>query len=151
DGRSGRADVVRLELRDSGGRGRYRGGVGIEYGVSPHKTGRPSMTNTMSSGVLVPGGRGLAGGMPGGSASTPILRGTDVRRLMAASRLPSAIEEIAAQQVDVQRPKQHSLVTVDDVLIGRVQGGAGYGDPLRRDPRRVATDVAEGLVSPEAA
>jgi N-methylhydantoinase B len=27
-------------------------------------------------------------------------------------------------------------------------GGAGYGDPLRRDPALVARDVAEGLVSP---
>jgi N-methylhydantoinase B len=30
-------------------------------------------------------------------------------------------------------------------------GGGGYGDPLERDPELVARDVAEGLVSPQAA
>ena len=33
-------------------------------------------------------------------------------------------------------------------MISVLGGGAGYGDPLRRDPALVARDVAEGLVSP---
>ncbi|MEU9343825.1 hydantoinase B/oxoprolinase family protein [Streptomyces sp. NPDC048278] len=141
----------RRELRDSGGPGRYRGGVGIEYAVSAHKTGRPSTVSTMSSGVMVPGGRGLAGGMPGGPAGTTILRGTDIRAQLAAGRLPSGTEDLTAERTDVQLPKQHSPITVDDVLVGRVPGGAGYGDPLRRDPARVAVDVAESLVSRDTA
>jgi N-methylhydantoinase B/oxoprolinase/acetone carboxylase alpha subunit len=30
-------------------------------------------------------------------------------------------------------------------------GGGGYGDPRERDPARVATDVAEGFVTPARA
>ena len=30
-------------------------------------------------------------------------------------------------------------------------GGGGYGDPRRRDPAALASDVAEGYVSPAAA
>ena len=30
-------------------------------------------------------------------------------------------------------------------------GGGGFGDPLERDPARVAADVAEGYVTPAAA
>ncbi len=30
-------------------------------------------------------------------------------------------------------------------------GGGGFGDPLKRAPARVAADVADGLVSREAA
>ena len=33
-----------------------------------------------------------------------------------------------------------------DVLAYTFQGGGGYGDPLRRDPQRVARDVATDFV-----
>src|SRR6185295_17399465 len=39
----------------------------------------------------------------------------------------------------------------DDVVVMRSSGGGGYGDPLQRDPNRVATDVAHGSVTLEAA
>lgn len=38
-----------------------------------------------------------------------------------------------------------------DVVVMRSSGGGGYGDPLERDPRRVAEDVARQVVSLEAA
>jgi N-methylhydantoinase B len=37
------------------------------------------------------------------------------------------------------------------VLVARAPAGAGYGDPLRRDPAAVAADVVGGLVSSEMA
>ncbi len=39
----------------------------------------------------------------------------------------------------------------DESVVMRSSGGGGYGDPLERDPARVATDIAYGYVSPEAA
>jgi N-methylhydantoinase B len=38
-----------------------------------------------------------------------------------------------------------------DQLWEYVAGGAGYGDPLERDPDRVLADVLDGKVSTEAA
>lgn len=38
-----------------------------------------------------------------------------------------------------------------DVVIMDAAGGGGYGDPLERDPERVAEDVKEGYVSLAAA
>ena len=38
-----------------------------------------------------------------------------------------------------------------DVLIAGSAGGAGYGDPLRRDPAAVVADLGGGLVSEAAA
>lgn len=35
-----------------------------------------------------------------------------------------------------------------DVIRHEQAGGGGYGDPLRRDPRRVGADVADGKISP---
>jgi N-methylhydantoinase B len=43
------------------------------------------------------------------------------------------------------------MIGEDDVLVGVLQGGGGYGDPLRREPAHVAEDVAKGLVSREIA
>src|SRR5262249_61361751 len=38
-----------------------------------------------------------------------------------------------------------------DVLLMESSGGGGFGDPLERDPARVAADVGEGYVTPAAA
>jgi N-methylhydantoinase B len=38
-----------------------------------------------------------------------------------------------------------------DVLVMESSGGGGFGDPLERDPARVAADVGEGYVTPDAA
>ena len=38
-----------------------------------------------------------------------------------------------------------------DALYVRWNGGGGWGDPITRDPEAVATDVAAGLVGPDAA
>jgi N-methylhydantoinase B len=38
-----------------------------------------------------------------------------------------------------------------DVVVMDAAGGGGYGDPLTRDPELVAADVADGLVSLDAA
>jgi N-methylhydantoinase B len=39
----------------------------------------------------------------------------------------------------------------DDIVVMRSSGGGGYGDPLQRDPERVAADVEHGSVSAAAA
>jgi N-methylhydantoinase B len=49
------------------------------------------------------------------------------------------------------RGKGQQTVARDDVLTILMPGGGGLGDPLRRDPQRVAEDVRLGLVSAEAA
>jgi N-methylhydantoinase B len=42
-------------------------------------------------------------------------------------------------------------VPIGAEAIVRTGGGGGWGDPLERDPERVAEDVAEALVSAAAA
>jgi N-methylhydantoinase B len=38
-----------------------------------------------------------------------------------------------------------------DQLWEYIAGGAGYGDPLERDPELVLADVLDGKITPEAA
>ena len=140
--------LYRRELCDGGGAGRFRGGAAVEFASIPHKLPvDPGMCVTFAAGVRVPAGRGLSGGHPGAATSNVILRGTNVRELFAAGRLPASIEEITAASVEVQLPKMISPLGEGDVLIGVQASGAGYGDPLRRDPQLVAKDVRDALVS----
>jgi N-methylhydantoinase B len=144
--------VYRRELADSGGPGRFRGGVAVEFATTPHKMPiEPAGLNTVGSGVSLPTGRGLSGGHPGAVSRNVIYRGSNLRQLFAHGRIPLSSDELEAQDVDVLAAKSFTMIAGDDVLVGILQGGAGYGDPIRRDPESVAVDVAKGLVSPEVA
>ena len=44
-----------------------------------------------------------------------------------------------------------NAVPAESRAMVRTGGGGGWGNPLERDPEKVAWDVVEGMVSPEAA
>ncbi|HUB76318.1 MAG TPA: hydantoinase B/oxoprolinase family protein, partial [Solirubrobacteraceae bacterium] len=144
--------IYRRELRDGGGPGRYRGGVPVEFATVPHKLPlRPAALNTLASGVAVPAGRGLSGGAPGAAARNLVLRDSNVRALFRDGVVPLRAEEIDAAARDRLPAKSVVSVDHDDVIIGSLAGGGGFGDPLRREPAAVARDVAAGLVGAHAA
>jgi N-methylhydantoinase B len=151
EGRGGLLELYRREMRDSGGPGRFRGGVGLEGGYLPHKVAEPAVCNTWATGVVAPGGRGLSGGSPGASAAHVVVRGSNARQLLAAGELPLDHEQLESAAVDVQAAKDLTLIGEDDLRYGVIPGGAGFGDPLRREPDAVARDVAGQLVSEESA
>ena len=106
----------------------------------------PAGLNTIGSGISVPTGRGLSGGHPGAVSRNVIYRGSDIRELFARGTVPLSSDEIQAQEVDVLAAKSFTMIGGSDLLVGILQGGGGFGDPIRRDPDRVAVDVAKGLV-----
>ncbi len=113
---------------DSGGAGRFRGGLGLE------KVYEATTTDVMVSHrgerfASVPWG--LHGGAPGRCARAFILR-KDGRR-----------EELPSKKMLVLHP--------GDQLWEYIAGGAGYGDPLDRDPELVLADVLDRKVSRDAA
>ncbi len=143
--------VYRREVVDSGGPGRFRGGVSVEFAGIPHKVNSPSLFQTLASGVGVPAGRGLSGGSPGVAPSSTVLRGSNVAEIFASGRVPTSAEELTYEHRDPQEAKQFTVLAPGDFVVGVGAGGAGYGDPLRRDPAAVARDVYDGLVSAEVA
>ena len=140
--------VYRREVPDSGGPGRYRGGVSIEFAAALHKAAGAATLNSTASGVAAPGGRGLAGGLPGAASSNLVLRESDLSDRLAAGLVPTDPAGVAAAHADVREAKSLTEIAERDFVISVLGGGAGYGDPLRRDPALVARDVAEGRVSP---
>ena len=118
--------IRRRELRpDSGGAGRYRGGLGQVIEVASHE-GRPVDLFGTVDRVKYPA-RGCFGGANGAPGRLQLGSGTRLNG------------------------KGKQLIPADDVLIFETPGGGGYGDPLARDPEQVARDCAAGLVSRRAA
>jgi N-methylhydantoinase B len=142
--------LYRREATDSGGVGRQRGGAGVEYAATPHKSAGPIFGATLSSQIDQPGGAGLSGGGPAACASNIVVRGTDVAQLLAAGSVPKAMEELTGTETDIVPAKAQVMIESGDVFFSAIGGGSAIGDPLRRDPGHVLADVREGLVSAAA-
>lgn len=140
--------VYRREREGSGGHGRFRGGMGLEFALIPHKNAVPLEDIVFATAVSQPEGHGIAGGTPASMAGNVVLRGSDVLDQFKARRVPTSAAEIAAQSTDVLAAKQATRIDGSDCHVSTVPGGGGYGDPLRRDPGRVAVDLTRGNISP---
>jgi N-methylhydantoinase B len=138
--------LFRRRLCDSGGAGEFRGGTGGEYAIVPHGAADGTVGLVVSGkGVEFPMGHGLAGGYPGAPGRYVI-----AREAQAPGAPPAlALGELAGRHETVSWGVY--TLAERDALYVRWNGAGGVGDPLARDPARVAADVATGVVSPEAA
>lgn len=145
--------LYRRELEDSGGAGRWRGGVGLAYAWMAYRA--ESMSLTCFGGGMATsafGAEGAMGGYPSPSAHVHVLRATNVKALLAAGRVPTAIGDMEAAEAFSRPSKANTLpLGPDDVVEATVSGGGGYADPLERDPAHVARDVVNGHASRAAA
>jgi N-methylhydantoinase B len=134
---------------DTSGDGRRRGGASAETAFA---LGLDTVNALiMTHGLEVPNATGALGGAPGSQVRQRIgrhaLNGAPYRSLAPG-------EDAAALGGDWEElgPKPGMVpVGRDDVIALRWQGGGGVGDPLAREPWRVATDVADGLLSSRTA
>jgi len=113
---------------DSGGAGQFRGGLGLVK-VFEATTADVLVSHRGERFASAPWG--LHGGAPGRSAHAFIVRRDGSR------------EELPSKKMIVLHP--------GDQLWEYIAGGAGYGDPLDREPGRVLADVLDGKVSRESA
>ena len=124
--------VERLELRmDSGGDGRWRGGLGLRREVS--LLAPEAQLSVLAEKNLLPP-YGVCGGMSGAPNRFYVIRnGGEIE----PSPLPGKVSGFPLR--------------AGDLVVMETSGGGGYGDPLERDPVAVARDVAEGVISPAKA
>lgn len=115
---------------DGGGAGRFRGGVGLVRRIRLLEA--EAQYSVLSDRSVIPpwGILGAGSGLP---YHLSIERGGQVSEFNTPGKVTG-----------------HSIVR-DDVVVMRSSGGGGYGDPLTRDPRRVAEDVTREIVSLKAA
>ena len=140
--------LFRRQLADSGGAGRFRGGASAGVAIVPYSGGGDLETSFSGVGAETPNAVGLAGGLPGASARyLRFPRAGMLARLDAGEPLPGQLDEIPGPPVVAPINSSHSPFGADTVEYHNWQGGGGYGDPLDREPARVAADVLAGLVS----
>lgn len=117
--------VVRCELiEDSGGAGTFRGGLGIRREYEVLEPARFSLRSTRHKVAPL----GVEGGAPGRIGRLTVNPGTAAERV-----LPSRYADLPLN------PGDHFVL--------ETPGGGGFGDPGRRDPRLVLSDVRNGYVS----
>ena len=134
---------------DSGGAGRYRGGLGIDIASTPWRTPGGELQVFVSCWQVPP--PGLGGGFPGSSSGFEVIRAGYDRSMLASHGLPGDLAELSGTVEALQAKHFGVAVVPGDVIRMRCGGGAGVGDPLTRDAERVADDVRDGAVSRGAA
>ncbi|WP_353233713.1 hydantoinase B/oxoprolinase family protein [Diaphorobacter ruginosibacter] len=117
----------RKEYRpDSGGAGASRGGLGQTIAIE-HAQGAPMVLEATWDRVHYPP-RGALGGHDGAAGAAHL-----------------------AHSGAVLRGKGRQLVPAGEVLVVQTPGGAGLGDPAKRDAALVDHDLRAGFITPEAA
>jgi N-methylhydantoinase B len=111
---------------DTGGAGRHRGGVGVgrAYRFEAPSTGICIVYKTKTKPWAI------GEGMPGDNNHVVLNPGTDREVVQGGS---------------------YNHLETGDVLVNNTGGGGGWGNPIDREPERVAVDVRNGFVSVEAA
>jgi N-methylhydantoinase B len=138
--------LYRRERADSCGHGRFRGGVGIEFAVKPHRNPVPVTQVAIASGVEQPAGNGIGGGCGPAVHYNLMLRGSNAGSLLGSGRVPGEFADLTAD-LEILQAKDRTEFDGDDVHVCGIAGGGAVGDPLRREPERVLADLADGLIS----
>ena len=138
--------LYRRQAVDSGGAGKFRGGVGVELAVKPH--GVKSIPDFVlhSHGIQIPNGSGQAGGYPHTCNLITIVRGSGATASLKKGMLPQGLDDFDGRK-EVPLSFMHTQLDQDDVFSCTSSGGGGWGDPLERDPRLVMQDLEHGLVT----
>lgn len=142
--------VYRRRLADSGGPGKYRGGLTAAAAVVPYRTKELILKSTNTAGTEESNAHGIDGGYPGAGSQVTMVRGSNVWDLLRSGRVPDDYAGFGGTVTHLPS-KAADVLKLDDVMVFYPPGGGGYGDPLERDPERVARDVADGRVSRERA
>jgi len=107
---------------DSGGAGRFRGGLGIARQIRAMRDG---VVFSVRSDGHVLGAPGLAGGQPGGTARL-------VRNVGTGQE-----EELSSKTASI-------VLAAGETVRIETGGGGGFGDPEQRDPAALAADLRAG-------
>jgi N-methylhydantoinase B len=138
--------LFRRVVTDSGGPGKYRGGVAHEFAIIPYGGISNSFEDVLlpGKGVLCPLSSGIFGGYPGGTVQYTQYIDANT------SILPNRTNFIKSKK---EEHKRWGVIEIgkNDIAYNRLDGGGGYGDPLTRDPELVRRDVFNNIVSDDMA
>jgi len=143
--------------RDSGGAGKFRGGVGTaQLWICHHVPMLFAMAIADNSRIQTP--QPLFGGYAQPTVPGIVLEDINLTEALADANSGELTLEGLLSGEFGGRPKTgsygsaiHPVMNGETVIIGLSTGGTGYGDPLDREPDAVVGDVVKNLVSEDFA
>jgi len=145
--------LYRKNLTDSGGLGKYHGGMGLEAAYMVYGTNNLQFGCT-GVGKKVPTNFGMFGGYPCALQERFLIKNSNILDVLKHSVVPTSVEELMQLEGDFRSTPPSFKVTPvkeGDIFVSRLPGGGGYGDPLERDPERTLEDLTQGVISPNVA
>jgi len=149
--------LFRRLMNDNHGFGKYRGGAGVQFGVMLHNV-KQYTAIARGQGSKFPIDAGLFGGFYAGTGPAISVRDTNLGELLAKSdpKLPYDVQALLTErpirgEYQITEPNMYWTMKEGDLIVNYSSSGAGYGDPLEREPELVMRDLREGLLSHETA
>jgi len=138
--------LERALARDTGGAGRYRGGLALDSYCVPWGTQRWDVVafhNRLSTPAS-----SVSGGLPGSGSAIGFSRNVlgEIKQHWERGEGPPVRDYVAAAELAPTRARCKPIMPEDGYYL-RATGGCGYGDALERPPAEVQADVARGFVS----
>ena len=138
--------LFRRQLADSGGAGRWRGGLTAESALMPYEVDSIIYKVTNTAGTDQTNALGLWGGYPGAGSQTTVVRNSSVYEHINRGGIPMDMSDWGGELVSLPS-KADGILKRGDILHFYPPGGGGWGDPLDREEILVAEDVKGGRVS----
>ncbi|MGI0092258.1 MAG: hydantoinase B/oxoprolinase family protein [Nitrososphaerales archaeon] len=143
--------LARRQTIDSGGAGKFRGGVGCEILFVPYGSDKLELTFA-SRGVDVPPSAGIFGGYPSNLNRAEVIRASPfLSDMKKGKKLPAMLDDVEDRGMILPACVHRLTLESNDAFFYRWDGGGGYGDPLDRDPEEVIKDTRDGTVSAKLA
>jgi len=142
--------LFRREARDTGGAGKFRGGLALEEAFILHNVDEV-YAQVKSHGVIIPNTVGTFGAYPGSINVYYNIKDSDVHNQFEKGNIPIHFQEIHGEIEQIPAKITGYPIKKEDCIYYFVQGGGGYGDPLERDPDLVLQDYLNDYVSYEQA
>ena len=134
--------LFRRADQSTSGPGRFRGSPALVSAYIGHGS---NMIEGSGNGVssALPLGIGLDGAPPSTAGGVFVSRDTGCKQVLAQGRVPASLADLEQAGAEFANASITSLpFGADDIALVVSNAGAGFGDPLERDPAMVARDVA---------
>jgi N-methylhydantoinase B len=142
--------LYRKEVADSGGAGKWRGGLSAESCFIPHNTDKITQ-DTLSSGNAIPTSTGMMGGYPGTPNRYRFIVESDILERLKRREMVEDAFDVKGREVTLQLRQQNFEQHPADVYAVVWSAAGGFGDPMEREPVLVLEDWENGAVTLKAA
>jgi N-methylhydantoinase B len=145
--------LARRNVPNSGGFGKFRGGMGGEAIYMVYGTNQ-LILGSMGLGKKTPGGHGIFGGYPPDLQQNKFVLGSNIAQWFKEFKSSTTVEELDLLDGKIMfTPSNFYAIPVKqfDIVSFRWGAGGGYGDPLEREPEAVLKDVKTSAISIDTA